>query len=104
MTKIDLQDLTLKELQQLRKNLDAAIISHTEQQKTKAMAALKATAKEFGFTLNELILAKKTAKRVIAPKYLNPNDPSQTWSGRGRMPEWVKKALEAGKTREDLAI
>ncbi len=36
------------------------------------------------------------------PKYRNPDDPSQKWSGRGRRPRWVTQALEAGRTLNDL--
>lgn len=35
-------------------------------------------------------------------KYRNPDDPSQTWSGRGRRPRWLSEALEAGRKLEDL--
>jgi DNA-binding protein H-NS len=36
------------------------------------------------------------------PKYRNPDEPSKTWSGRGRSPTWVRRLLAAGKTMEDL--
>ena len=36
------------------------------------------------------------------PKYSNPEDPSQKWSGRGRRPRWVTQAIEAGRTLDDL--
>ncbi len=40
----------------------------------------------------------------VRPKYQNPDDPSQTWAGRGRTPRWVNKMIEAGKSIEDLLI
>jgi len=39
-----------------------------------------------------------------APKYRNPSDPEQTWSGRGRKPGWLVTALEAGVDISDLEI
>ena len=38
---------------------------------------------------------KKAGKKrgKVAPKYRNPADPSQAWSGRGRQPRWFKAAL-----------
>lgn len=36
------------------------------------------------------IKPEKVAK--VAPKYRNPNDPSQTWTGRGKPPLWIKDA------------
>lgn len=41
---------------------------------------------------------------VVAPKYRNPADPEQTWSGRGKRPRWFNDALKAGKKEKDLAI
>ena len=32
-------------------------------------------------------------KNKLPPKYRNPNDTKQTWSGRGIMPHWMKPAL-----------
>src|SRR3954447_26758367 len=29
----------------------------------------------------------------VAAKYANPDNPSETWSGRGRQPKWVQMAL-----------
>jgi len=40
----------------------------------------------------------------VAPKYRNPADPEQTWSGRGKRPRWFNDALKAGKKEKDLAI
>jgi DNA-binding protein H-NS len=41
---------------------------------------------------------------TVAPKYRNPADPEQTWSGRGKRPRWFNEALKAGKKEKDLAI
>ena len=40
----------------------------------------------------------------VPPKYRNPNDPSQTWTGRGRQPKWVAELLAGGYTIEQLEI
>lgn len=40
----------------------------------------------------------------VAPKYANPEDSSQTWTGRGRKPAWVVAALESGKSLDDILI
>ena len=37
------------------------------------------------------------ARAQVAPKYRNPDKPSETWSGRGRQPRWLTAALKAGK-------
>jgi DNA-binding protein H-NS len=40
----------------------------------------------------------------VVPKYCNPLDRSQTWSGRGKKPKWVVAALKEGQGLEDLNI
>ena len=37
----------------------------------------------------------------VAPKFRNPLDHAQTWTGRGRMPTWMVKA---GGNKEQFAI
>jgi DNA-binding protein H-NS len=40
----------------------------------------------------------------VLPKYLNPDAPSQTWSGRGKQPRWLTAQLRSGKRVEDFLI
>ena len=40
----------------------------------------------------------------VLPKYQNPNDPEEKWSGRGRQPHWVKAQLKSGKKLERFLI
>ena len=40
--------------------------------------------------------AKKEKRVAVPPKYKNPNNHEQTWSGRGRTPLWVQALKDAG--------
>jgi DNA-binding protein H-NS len=40
----------------------------------------------------------------VVPKYRNPNEPFQTWSGRGKKPRWLTAALETGHAIEEFVI
>jgi DNA-binding protein H-NS len=40
----------------------------------------------------------------VFPKYRNPQEPSETWSGRGRQPRWLTTALTTGHAIEEFAI
>ena len=40
----------------------------------------------------------------VLPKYQNPKNPSQKWSGRGKQPHWVRAQLKAGKKLEHFRI
>ena len=43
-------------------------------------------------------------RRKVKPKYRNPTDPMQTWTGRGKRPRWFSAALASGKKEKDLLI
>jgi DNA-binding protein H-NS len=40
----------------------------------------------------------------VLPKYRNPAEPAETWSGRGKRPKWVIAQLKSGKKLDDLAV
>ena len=40
----------------------------------------------------------------LYPNYQNPQIPEETWSGRGKQPRWLVKALATGKRIEDFRI
>jgi DNA-binding protein H-NS len=40
----------------------------------------------------------------VAAKYRNPDNPAETWAGRGLKPRWLAAALKGGKKLEDFAI
>jgi DNA-binding protein H-NS len=40
----------------------------------------------------------------VAPKYRNPDNPEETWAGRGLKPRWLAAALKTGKKLEDFSI
>jgi DNA-binding protein H-NS len=41
---------------------------------------------------------------AVAPKYRNPDNPAETWAGRGLKPRWLAAALQTGKKLEDFSI
>lgn len=102
---VDLNSMSLPELKKLQKDVTKAIDSFEERQRKEALAELDALARERGFTIEQLVgVAPLSKRKPIAPKYANPDDRSQTWTGRGRKPRWVVAALDAGKSLDDLAI
>jgi DNA-binding protein H-NS len=41
---------------------------------------------------------------AVAPKYRNPDNPEETWAGRGLKPRWLAAALKTGKKLEDFSM
>jgi DNA-binding protein H-NS len=44
------------------------------------------------------------SRGTVAPKYRNPDNPTETWAGRGLKPRWLAAAIKAGRKLEDFAI
>ena len=40
----------------------------------------------------------------VLPKYRNPNNPVETWTGRGKQPRWLRTELRSGKKLDDFRI
>jgi DNA-binding protein H-NS len=105
MADIDLGALSLPELKKLERDVVKAIATFEERQKAEARAEAEAVAKKFGFALVELVdVAAPKKKAAPGAKYRHPENPSITWSGRGRKPGWISEGLAAGKTLADFAI
>jgi DNA-binding protein H-NS len=75
---------------------------------TSEKAALEARLKKLNQTEGASKTKRSAAARrlypVVIPKYRNPNDPSETWSGRGKQPRWLVALLRAGKPIDDFRI
>jgi DNA-binding protein H-NS len=41
---------------------------------------------------------------LVPPKYRNPDQPSETWAGRGKQPRWLVAQLQSGKRIDDFRI
>ena len=101
MTGFDLSDYNLGELKGLLFEVDKAIRERqrreTEEARDAARARILAIARAAGLPPEQLLDGAATL-----PRYRNPLDAAQTWSGRGRQPKWVAEALAAGQTLDAL--
>lgn len=109
MAKINLADYTLGELKGLQLDIERTIKSLQQQDVHKAREQILAIAKGAGVSVEELLgtgrsKAKKETGKKVEPKYQNPKDTAQTWTGRGRQPKWLAEALAGGKKPEDFLM
>ena len=111
--KPDLKNMSRKELERLKANVEKALEKLNAQDRKAALAAAQKAAAAHGFALSELTTAeppKKTRrgkpgpKTASTPKYRNPANADQTWTGKGRQPEWFKSAIASGTTPEAMEI
>ena len=103
---IDLKKFNQKQLNELIQRAE----SRKQELHSDRLAKVRAKVSEFanaeGFSIEELFGGRghKKTRRKAAPKYRNPANHAETWSGRGKRPRWYNAALAAGKKEKDLAI
>lgn len=103
----DLEGYTAKQLRELRARIDDMIVEEQKAERTELKAKMLALAEDAGLTLEDVLGGRRGrgAKSPVAPKYRNPDNPSETWAGRGRMPTWMAEKLKKrGASKEDFAI
>ena len=77
-------------------------------EKDKLIQDIKIRAEALNIPMKDILQeAGKLSKRKVSvakPKYRNPNNEEETWSGRGRQPLWLSEQLKVGKQLEDFLI
>mgnify|MGYP000252750028 CR=1 FL=1 len=107
----ELETMNRKELERLQERITKQLEKRDIADRKEALAAAQKAAKAHGYDLSDLTshttkprAASGKRRATRKPKYANPSDKAQTWTGRGRQPQWFKDAVASGKTPEDLAI
>ena len=121
-----------KELATLRKRRELMNLREQEILKAvrkKALGNIVSIANEYGLDVREVVAALNTSSpkkvrgkdavkkdppskikkvigqpRKVLPKYRNPENPEETWTGRGRSPAWVASLRENDKLDTALII
>ena len=106
---------TLKQLLDQKAALEREIESTRRQEKTEAVAKVKALMTEYGLSMSDL--STKGAPRAqsaspnpssgkggkVAAKFIK-QDTGETWSGRGLQPKWRKAAIASVRKLEDFPV
>ncbi len=99
-----LEKMSVKDLMDLKARVENLIQQRKQEQKLALRDEMRTMAAEAGFSVEELFGGKAKKAGAAAPKYMHPDDPTLTWSGRGRKPNWLVDALKDGAEMEDFAI
>lgn len=74
-----------------------------------ALDEMEAVARKYGFDVDELV--RKKAEQMVAQqgtsepvRFRHPNDAGLTWTGRGRLPAWLKEIKDAGGDIEKFRV
>ena len=101
------ENMTHAELTELRSQIDHLMAEKQNSEKAELREKMAEMAKAHGLTIQEVFGKKGGGKGngSVAVKYRDPKNPSNTWTGRGRMASWLVAATKGGKAKkEDFLI
>lgn len=104
----------LKQQEELAEKIALAKVAELESCRADALALIESrgftVAEVFGELSGSGIVAGTRARKAkdgrasVPPKFRNPDNPSETWTGRGRQPKWIAAKIAGGVTMESLKI
>ena len=99
----DIQNKSKEELLALiaeaQTQLEAIKRSHYKE----VIAQIKELAASIGVTIDIHETSKPTSAKIPA-KFSNPDNPSQTWTGQGMAPNWLKELVKQGHNKDEFLI
>ena len=108
---MNLSELSFDQLLQLQSDVEKQIRARQKQETHSLASLVQERAQQIGVSVDEVwaSIGKKPAKSSagkgsVAPKFANPAQPSETWSGRGRRPLWFIDAVNSGHAPEQMQI
>jgi len=121
---LKLDAMTVPQLVQLREKIQTALSGKIQmereelQRKIAELSSFESTATGGGHVEVKLGRAGRRAVgrprgngkahplkgRTVAPKYRDPENPSQTWAGRGQAPSWLTAYENQGRKRDEFLI
>jgi DNA-binding protein H-NS len=108
--KVDLAAMSIDEMWRLHEEISQLLSVRLTSEKRELEKRLAQLRREKEVPPPENSKSPKEAPRErrayprVFPKYRNPDQPSETWSGRGKQPRWLTAALKAGHKVEEFVI
>jgi DNA-binding protein H-NS len=110
--KLNLDAMSVDEMWQLHEEISRVLSVRLTSEKRELEKRLAQLRREKEMRQSEptgaqsLIEAPRERRRYprVFPKYRNPQEPSETWSGRGKQPRWLAAALKTGHSIEEFVI
>lgn len=104
--RINVEKLSLTDLVELESKIKNALAVAKERERAEVRGKVEELVKSSGFTIEELFARGRSAAKgkTVAPKYINPENRAETWTGRGRKPKWLVAKLAKGANMDEFAI
>ncbi|MEP3670501.1 MAG: H-NS histone family protein [Roseibium sp.] len=115
LAKDELKAMSRKELEKLLSDVQMALAAAKARDHREAKKAAAKAVAEFGFSLEDISESpsptpkkakakKKAVKNPSKPVFANPEDKTQTWTGKGRQPNWYRNQVDSGTAPDAMRI
>ena len=106
MAAVNVDRMSLKEINDLEAKIAKAKSAAREKAKSDLKDRIDRLVEGSGFTVADLygFAARGRGRSKSAAKYANPENKTETWTGRGRKPNWLVARLKKGAKIDDFAI
>jgi DNA-binding protein H-NS len=101
---MNLKSMTIDALIGLRGKIDAVLGSKVADERRSLETELAKLSRFESGGSRAKMTNGRGARGKVAPKYRNPEDPGETWAGRGLKPRWLAAAIKSGKKLDDFLI
>ena len=106
--KFDLDTLSVDEMWRLHEKIGQLLsvrLTSEKRELEKRLAKLRRENETHSSSAEATAVPRERRKYPrVYPKYQNPDEPSETWSGRGKQPRWLAAALKTGHKIEEFMI
>jgi DNA-binding protein H-NS len=101
---MNLKSMSLDRLVELRDEVDSTLSAKVVDHRRSLESELSKLSRFQGRAATRSAVGRGGARGFVAPKYRNPQNPSETWAGRGWKPRWLAAAIKTGKKMDDFLI
>ncbi|WP_072397191.1 H-NS histone family protein [Hyphomicrobium sp. CS1GBMeth3] len=103
MASINYDKMSVKELTDHIARAQRALNAAKDRERSDLKNKITTLAENAGFSVGELFGSRGRGK-ATSVKYANPDNRSETWTGRGRKPNWLVAKLGKGAKITDFAV
>ena len=96
-----LKSMSVDELWSLHQEVDSILSHKLKIEKARLEQRMRKLA--LGVTTSKKTTERRPYPQVF-PKFRNPEQPGETWAGRGKTPRWLRAQLRSGKKLDDFRI
>jgi DNA-binding protein H-NS len=100
LPKFDYATLSFTDLKAHRDEIDAILAEKLEAETAAFRDEIARKANSLGISPVQFFAPKSN----LPARYRHPDDPSITWSGKGRAPSWLIQLEEQGRSREEFMV